>query len=843
MPIPGVTRAPVIGRLLVFLLFAASLVAADPGNTPQASFGHTQPDLARPLSERQPLTVGATTDSFPYGYVGNDGRCVGFTVDLLNAVARVMNLRFVRILAPGRELQRRFSAGEFDLMQALSQTAERETYAEFSIPFLTLEGAIFVRASAPAIRTLDDLNGKRFAVIGVGSIGDQFLRDHHLRIIPVYVSSTEEALRLVGSGECAAAFASQLTALSTIQRRGLRDIRLFDRPFADYDIRHCYAVHKGDAALLARLNEGLAILQRTGEYQQLYKRWFGHLQSPMITRERVIFYGTVFLAVGFATALAGFLHQRSLRRRIARQAEELAGHQALLEALYDNVPYSMCLLENTAEGYQVLSINRQAAQYFGVSAREAAGRLLRTLPINPEWAACLEKLLHRPDVAADLIREECRLEALRRQIVFTLVPLAPGKGGRIRLCLLAEDVTGRRELDEEVAQSRKMRAVGELVGGIAHEFNNLLTPIMLKTGEIRQEWGHDQRLRQDIDLISEVTQRAAELTRRLLTFGRRGDTRPEPVRLAFVVDNCFTFLRLTVDRRIIWENAVPADLPPLFLNLTDVQQVILNLVINSRDTLTEKLAKDHPGWIPAIRIEAVEMPVTTVSRLPGWTLPADLMGWQRLTVRDNGMGMAADVRERMFEPFYTTKEVGRGTGLGLAIVWQLLHEEGGRIEVESKPGEGTAFHVYFPMLPVPREAAAPEPAHAPSRSPYPHARVLLADDDELVARTVVAALERAGHVVHCEPDGAAAWRHLQEHLADYDVILLDMNMPGLNGLEVAQRVRTSGRYSGPIVILSGRLDSEQMKQLAAVQVTQVLNKPFQIAELQAVVRRSLRPAS
>jgi two-component system cell cycle sensor histidine kinase/response regulator CckA len=842
MPVPGIIRAPAFGRLLSCLLLAASLAAADSGNPSPASSGRRLPDWKKPISERRPLIVGVNNDSFPYGYQGNDGKWTGFSADLLDAVARVMDLRVERVASTGPDLQRRFREGEFDLMQSLSQTPDREVYAEFSVPFLTLQGALFVRKSAPAIRKLEDLNGKRFAITGLGSIGDKFLHDHHLRIQPVYVASTEEALKMVESGDCAAAFASQLTALSVMKSRGIRDIRVFDRPFADYDIRHCFAVHRGDATLLARLNEGLAILQGSGEFRRIYNTWFGRLESPIFTWEQVTLYGAIFLAVAFVVVLAAFLHQRWLRRRIAHQADELAGHQVLLQALYDNIPYATCLLENTPEGYHVLSINRRAEQYFGVPSREAVGRLLRELPVNPEWAASLNTLLHRPDIAAELIREECRLEALHRQIVFTLVPLAPGTGGRTRLCLLAEDVTGRRELDEEIAQSRKMRAVGELVGGIAHEFNNLLTPIMLKTGEIRQEWAHDQRLRQEIDLISEVTQRAAELTRRLLTFGRRTEAHAEAVHLATVVDSCFNLLRLTVDRRIVWDNAVPASLAPLYISPTDVHQVVLNLVINGRDTLTDKLATEHSGWTPTIRIEAVELPVTAVAQFPGWTLPAGLTGWQRLTVRDNGMGMAPEVRERMFEPFYTTKEVGRGTGLGLAIVWQLLHQTGGRIEVESKPGEGTAFHVYFPVLPVPPEAKEPAPSRTPSCPPFVSARVLLVDDEDLVARTIVAVLQRAGHSVHRESDGAAAWQHLQERLADYDVLLFDMNMPGLSGLELAQHVRATGRYSGPIVILSGRLDSEQLEQLAAVQVTLVLQKPFEVAELQAAVRRCLRPA-
>jgi two-component system cell cycle sensor histidine kinase/response regulator CckA len=820
-------------RLAPYLLAACSISIAALGAEEPAH----RPDVTRPLSERQPLIAGVTTDSFPYGYVDNDGKWTGFSADLLDAVARVMDLRLTRVAAESKTQQQRFRDGEFDLMQALSQTPERETYAEFSVPYLTLQGALFVRKSSTPIRTLENLNGAKFAVIGAGSIGEQFLRDRRLHVEPVYVSSTEEALRLVERGECAATFASQLTALSVIARRGIRDIRVFDRPFEDYDIRHCFAVHKGDARLLARLNEGLAILQRTGEFRQIHHKWFGRFDAPMISRERVIAYGTAVLAVAFVAALIGFLHQRTLRHRIARQVSELASQQALLQALYDNIPFAMCVLEAGSEGHRVLSINRQAGSFFGVTPQEAAGRWMRELPMDREWASCLEELLRRESLPPAIVQEERRLETMRRRIVITLVPLAPSPEGQARLCLLADDVTERRSLDEEIAQSRKLRAVGELVGGIAHEFNNLLTPIMLKVGEIQLDRPEDHRLHKELELIAATGQRAADLTRRLLTFGRKSEARAQVVHLPPVVDNCFALVRLTVDRRIGWENAVPPDLPPLYLNATDLNQIILNLILNARDTLLEKLSGQHGDWTPTIRVEAAQLPEEAALPPPNRKPGQNLLGWQRLTVRDNGMGMTAQVRERIFEPFYTTKEVGKGTGLGLATIWHLMHEIGGHVEVESMPGEGSVFHVYFPVVAAP--PAGPEIAKERSRSPFTSARVFLAEDEEMVARTVIAALERAGHSVHHEIDGAAAWQHLQVRFADYDVLVLDLDMPGFSGLELVQRIRATGHFAGAIIIISGRLGFEELRQLSAVQVTTVLAKPFAIADIQAAVRRSL----
>jgi two-component system cell cycle sensor histidine kinase/response regulator CckA len=794
------------------------------------------PHIGAPLPERGELVVGTASDSFPYSYAENDNTLKGFTVDLLDALSRVMNLPIRRVVAPSREIQERFRDGEFDFLQALSQTRDRDSYAQFSVPFLTLQGAIFVRRDS-GIRTARDFNGRKFAIGGTGSIVEQYFRDQGVKIEPIYGSSTLAGLQHLNTGEVAGVFASQLTALSVMQREKLKGIQMLGQTIPNYDIRHCFAVHPGDAQLLARLNEGLAVLHRTGEFEQIYKKWFGQFTETGIRREQVIAYSAVVFAVAFVLALAAFLHQRKLRRQITGQAAELAGQQAHLQALYDNIPMAVCVLEVDPDHCRVLSINRGAEPWFGLPASAAAGRILAALPVNPEWLGHLTDLLPRGLVGASEVREERRLEAARKRVIFTLVPMNPGPAGHPRLCVLVEDITERRNLDEEIAQSRKLRAVGELVGGIAHEFNNLLTPIMLKVGEIQLYWSHDPRLLAETRLISEAVQRSAELTRRLLTFGRKADSRVEEVHLGKLVETCFSLLRLTVERRIHWEKDVPADLPPIYFSPTNLNQIILNLVINARDTLLEKLAAQRGEWTPFIRVEARLLPAGAIGHADGTPSLRQILGWQRLTVRDNGQGMTAEVRERIFEPFFTTKDVGKGTGLGLATVWHLVTEVSGRVEVESVPGEGTAFHVYLPMLPPPA-GPAPAPAAAPQAGTV-KGRIFLAEDDELVANAVTLALEHAGHKVVRVADGAEAWRHLQERLADYNLLVFDVNMPGLDGIELAQRVRTTGRYTGPILITSGRLGSDDLKQLAETGVDRVLNKPFAVAELLDAVRQCL----
>lgn len=798
-----------------------------------------RPERRLPLDQRYPLVVGATSDSFPYGYVEEDGRLTGFSTDLLDAVARVMHLQIRREVMAGGPLQDQFKAGTFDLLQDYNQAPERDEYADFSVPLLALQGCIFVRQRGSPIHRLEDFNGREFAIIGPRSVGEQFLADHHLHPRILYVDSSEEGLRAVDSGRCAGVFISQLTASSLIERAGLRNLTVFGEPLEGYDIRHCYAVHKGDPQLLARLNEGLAILHSNGEFNAIYRKWFGRFgPAPGFTGGEVIRYVTGVLALGLVFAVWGYIRQRALRRSLSRQAAQLAEKEALLQALYDNIPMAMWVLEAETGGERVLAINRQAETHGSVPALHAPGFRLAELGLRPEWVEVFEQLLRWWPGETGFVREERRLAATGKYFVFTLVPLAPGAAGRQRICVLAEDITQRRQLDAEIAQTRRLRAVGELVGGIAHEFNNLLTPVMLKTSEIELDWPDDARLQREVAIIMSAAKRAAELTGRLLTFGRKAEQGAEAVQLAGVVESCFALLRQTNDRRIRWESSVPGDLPPLYFNATDLNQILINLLLNARDTLLEKLAQTPSDWNPRIRVEVRALPAGALP-VPDLVASQALLGWQEITVQDNGLGMLAAVRERIFEPFYTTKEVGKGTGLGLATVWHLVTEAGGRIQVESTPGEGSLFRVQLPVLPV-REPETPALPPPPPRPPGA-ARVFLAEDEPLVASTVCTALERMGHRATQQSDGIGAWEHLRPRLGDYALLIFDVNMPGLSGIELARRVRDA-RYAGRILIISGRLAPPELQELEGLGVDRVLPKPFTMDEFVEAVRACLGSA-
>jgi signal transduction histidine kinase/ActR/RegA family two-component response regulator len=435
---------------------------------------------------------------------------------------------------------------------------------------------------------------------------------------------------------------------------------------------------------------------------------------------------------------------------------------------------------------------------------------------------------------------ETQLKIGKRILEVTSIPLATPHGDPAaapKICVLADDITKRRQQDAEVAQSRRLRAVSELVGGIAHEFNNLLTPVMLKTGEIQLTRPDDAALQEDIGVISQAVQRTAELTRRLLTFGRKVEHKAEFVRLETIARSCFDLLKNTIDRRISWENSIPADLPPLYMNATDLNQVLLNLLLNARDALLERLSGRNPAvWAPKITVEAESL-APTAFEAPRGQSGRTLLGWQRLTVGDNGLGIPPDIIERIFEPFFTTKGSGKGTGLGLATAWHLVTDAGGRLEVDSTLGVGSTFNVFLPVWPtVEKPKAAPA---APDASPS--VRVLLVEDEVLVAQTVTEILRRLGHQIRHITDGSEAWTHLSTNLSSYELLIIDVNLPGMNGVDIVSRLRERA-FTGRILMVSGRFTTADMSALTRLKINQSLTKPFNVQQFKEAVSGSLAGA-
>ncbi len=384
------------------------------------------------------------------------------------------------------------------------------------------------------------------------------------------------------------------------------------------------------------------------------------------------------------------------------------------------------------------------------------------------------------------------------------------------------DQSEQRKLEEQLRQAIKMESIGRLAGGIAHDFNNLLTAISGNAELVMLTLSDNDPIASDIQEIIDTTSRAGDLTRQLLTFSRKQITKPRTLNLNSVLGNFERLLRRTIGEDISLTLDRAPGLWNIHIDPSQTEQVLMNLVVNARDAMPD-------GGELHIVTENCTLE-GDISPIEGAALSGRFVS---ITVADTGIGMDVATLERIFEPFYTTKESGRGTGLGLSTVYGIIKQNEGHVVVDSDPGRGTTFRIYFPMIEA--EVTESVEQRLEIEKLRGHETILVVEDDVRVRDTAVRALHRFGYNVHTAVSGADALLMLDRKTVEPHLILTDIIMPNMNGDEFAQRAEQQG-YAGPILFMSGYTESDRRSYTISLGGRPFLQKPFKPLELVSLVR-------
>jgi len=391
-------------------------------------------------------------------------------------------------------------------------------------------------------------------------------------------------------------------------------------------------------------------------------------------------------------------------------------------------------------------------------------------------------------------------------------------GGEARIVGAARDVTDQRAMAEQIRASERLGALGELAGGVAHDFNNQLTVILAHANLLEMQLSDDPRAREALDAIIQSSSRSADLTRQLLAFARKGKTMHKPVDVAALVREVVSLLGRSIDKRIDLSIEPPdAGVAHVLGDPSPLQNALLNLGLNARDAMPDG---------GELRFVLSRIDRSQLSKRANDEVDADAERFVQLHVIDSGSGMAPEVAARVFEPFYTTKS--DGNGMGLAATYGTVRSHGGSIGVESRPGEGSTFEVVLPLI----EQAAAEVAADPVDDAPLRLRVLFAEDDPHVASVTVTCLDSLGcTVTHCE-DGRSALDVFEAEPGAFDVVMIDHGMPRMTGGELAVHI-AAAQPRLPIIATSGFGD--EWKGPADVKPSIVLPKPYSVAQLRAAL--------
>ena len=518
---------------------------------------------------------------------------------------------------------------------------------------------------------------------------------------------------------------------------------------------------------------------------------------------------------------------RQLEAANVRIAQKEAEYQSLylqFHAIIDSIPDNITLINKEMH---IIWANKGAAEVAGKTPEDLVGRSCHSIWYGRsapcEHCPVMKCFASGKQVNDTIVRADGRIWEI------TAVPLADQKSGEISVIEIIRDVTEHKKLENQYLHAQKMESIGTLAGGVAHDFNNILTVIMGYAQLLNMKIPVEDPLRQKVDGILHAADRAAHLTKELLLFSRKQAGKRKPVDLNCIVEKAGAFLRRIIGEDITLKNVLFNGSLPISADSNQLEQVLMNLAVNARDAMA------HGGDI-TLQTERVVLGPDFVAT-HGYGAPGN---YALLTFSDSGEGMDEATRDRIFEPFYTTKDVGKGTGLGLSVVYGIVKQHEGYIVVYSEPGHGTTFRIYLQLV---SEEAEDETTRLKDEvSVGGSETILLAEDSEPVRKLMATVLASAGYTVIEAVDGRDAVQKFMDNVDSIQLMLSDCIMPRMNGNEACDEIRKI-RPGLKVIFTSGHAPDIIRQKAFTEDITNMVYKPVSPRDLLKKVRNVLDGAT
>lgn len=494
------------------------------------------------------------------------------------------------------------------------------------------------------------------------------------------------------------------------------------------------------------------------------------------------------------------------RKNIEAQAEE---RERILQNIMENAPAAIFVKDR--EG-RYLAVNERFCEIAGKARAEIVGVVSESVFASDSaerFRAADDEVMKTGKPV--IYEETLEVKGVARTFVTVKSALVDSGGTPFALCGLSTDVSEQKRLESELRQAQKLESIGRLAGGIAHDFNNLLTAIFGHVEISAALLKNDPRLLRHMDAVRVSAQRGADLTKQLLAFARKQIVEPRVVSLNTLIIDAEALLQRLIGENIEVITRLSPTTPNVRIDPGQFTQIVMNLAVNARDAM--------PGG-GRLTFETIQLDIDDVySRNHGAIPPGRYV---MLSVTDTGSGLSDSAREHLFEPFFTTKEKGKGTGLGLATVYGIIKQHHGHILVESERGRGTTFLIF---LPATTESGPVK--HLPSSRVHlaGSGRILLAEDDELLNQLAHEILTGAGYTVVATRDGVQALAAARQHPEPFDILVTDIVMPGLGGIELARSLRAAKLISR-VLFVTGYTEEPALNDTLNDRLCGLLQKPF-----------------
>jgi two-component system cell cycle sensor histidine kinase/response regulator CckA len=515
------------------------------------------------------------------------------------------------------------------------------------------------------------------------------------------------------------------------------------------------------------------------------------------------------------------------RSRSATGEEELRAAEIRFSRFFNDTPFAIATLDMRG---RVVRTNAPFGRIFNWSGEEASieGQSMVDLIAESGREAFGEAVQAAIDHRSEISPVDTTLSGPGERAVRLYISGSEASAqSPERANVYALDMTDQRKLEAQFAQGQKMQAVGQLAGGVAHDFNNVLTAIIGFSDLLLLKHKPGDPSFSDIMAIKQSANRAAGLTRQLLAFSRRQTLRPQILEVPTHVDDLTVLLKRLIGEAIALKVDHATGVWPVKADLVQLEQVVVNLVVNARDAMpdggTITIRSRNVGYEDAAALAYTGMP------------PAEYV---LIEVEDTGTGMSPEILEKIFEPFFSTKEMGKGTGLGLSTVYGIIKQTGGFIYPESVVGQGTTFRIYLPRHVAAEGEAVAKQVAAPVKDLTGHERILLVEDEDNVRAFSARALRATGYEVFEADSGEQALEVLDDENNDIDLMISDVVMPEMDGPALLIKVRE--RLPGlKVIFVSGYAEESVRQDIADDQSVEFLPKPYSLDQINSKVKEVL----
>ena len=781
-------------------------------------------------------------DWMPYERIDEQGKHVGIAADFMSEFQKRIPVPIELVLTESwKESLEAAKSRQCDILSLLNESPQRREFLNFTDPYLTDSVVIVARNDVFYLDGLASLSGRKLGIVE-GYVYEEKIRKQYPEIIIIPVKSIEDALRKVSDGKIYATLDALFIITSNIQELGLSNLKIAGQAGLDNVFR--IGVRKDDPILLSVFDKVIKNLDDTSR-NAILRSWYT-IKFQHGTDWRIVWQVTGIAIIILCLLGYRILLTRRFNHKLAEANKLLLNKNQELRRAEENLReseerYRIIVEDQTDYVSRFLPdktltfVNKSLSKMTNMKKEDLIGRkfsdwmsednykslnttLEQITPENPSYAH--EQKLTLPD-GRTVWQHWINCGSFDKD------------GNILEYQGVGRDITHMKKMEEEKlifesqrSQAKKNEAIGTLAGGIAHDFNNILNSIFGQIQLLKNTTPETDKRYDQIEGISIASIRARDLVKQILVFGRQGEQNQQPVLLQPIIEETLQLLDQQKNESINVQQKINMGCGAIQADPTQIRQVCTNLITNAFQSMKQD------GGLLEVKLAETEV---GEERKVHPNLKAGR--YVRFTISDSGPGIRQEVLEKIFDPYFTTRTFGEGTGLGLAIADGIVKSHGGAIIVDSMPGHGTVFDVFFPLSKDQTKLVSVE-QH--KKTPQSAKHILFVDDEPINVQTWKMALEMEGFKVTGYSDSLEALEAFRESPETYDIIITDQRMPNLTGIELAEEVRQT-RRDIPILLSTGWSDSISKRKVKDMGINEVIAKPHEMENLLNAIGSAFNP--